>query len=183
MDRPSQEGHCLNTKKLSSEVYVAQDSASKVNRKYLNFLKEQALLSTKNKCRLLLHSNIDERLHEMLIVHAQAQYICPHKNVDSHKSHHIIEGQMAYIIFDDTGNITDHFIMGSAQTDDIFMIRLSDAKYHTMIPLTQTVAYIETILGPFKGASYAPWAPSEQDIEAGKEYLKNVCTKIGIDLP
>jgi len=75
--------------------------------------------------------------------------------------------------------VIDHFKMAEAGADGVFMMRLSNECYHTLIPLTDTVAYIETILGPFKGTKYAPWSP-EAGAPGADEYFKDLCARVGL---
>jgi hypothetical protein len=48
------------------------------------------------------------------------------------------------------------------------MIRLNQPYWHTIIPLTEHLAFIESIIGPFTGNQFAPWAPSPDQGAAGR---------------
>ena len=60
------------------------------------------------------------------------------------------------------------------------MLRLNEACFHTLIPITEVVVYIETLLGPFTGRVDAPWAPKEEENILAQEYVSNICNTLHI---
>lgn len=167
-----------NTRKINDEVFVAHNRTVKVTRQDIAYLKRKAKENKGRKCRLLLHQDINDALHEMLIVHAKGQYIRPHKNVHSSKSYYIIEGSLACILFSNEGQVTDHIVMSEVSNNDVVFMRMSESRYHTLLPITDTVVFIETILGPFRGTTYAPWAPSEGESPKVQAYHENLKRKL-----
>jgi cupin fold WbuC family metalloprotein len=166
--------------RLNDEVFVAVGDTVKITGGVLDTVENAALKSEQSKCRLLLHKGADDSLHQMLIVNPQ-KYIRPHRNIDSAKSWHIIKGRMVFVRFDDEGDVIDYCQMDCQHTHNPFMIRLSDSCFHTLIPITKKVTYIETILGPFKGTIYASWAPEDNDALASKRYYDNLCNIVGVE--
>ena len=171
----------MNLTELNEEVFTTSDSVVKLTREDTAVLLAQAGRNRRAKCRLLMHRDTSDPLHEMLIVHRMGKYIRPHKNVNSSKSFTLIEGSLECILFSDEGEISDHFRMGVYNSQDSFSVRLSDSCFHTLIPLSESVVFIETILGPFQGTTYAPWAPSEEDELNGPAYFKILCEMTGIN--
>lgn len=170
----------MNLTELNEEIFMASDSVVKVTRTDTAVLLTRAQVNRRSRCRLLMHRSKNDLLHEMLIVHRKGQYIRPHKNVTSSKSFTVIGGSLECIIFSEDGEITDHFRMGDYASQDCFLVRLSDSCFHTLIPLTESVVFIETILGPFQGTTYAPWAP-EEDGEDTEAYFQRLCEMTGIN--
>lgn len=165
---------------ITPGVFVVNDVIANPNIDIINELKKSADKNPKKKSRLLLHQNIEDPLHQMVIVHSQGQYIRPHKNIFSAKSWQIVEGKLVFLCFSDNGELMKHVYMSSVADGDAFIVRLSESFFHTLIPLTDKTIIVETILGPFKGTTYASWAPSEEDTTAATKYQKQLCQKIGI---
>jgi len=161
-------------------VFVVKDVIAKPNLAIVDGLKSHANENPQQKSRLLLHQNIKDSLHQMLIVHSKGQYIRPHINTVSAKSWQVVEGKLALLYFSDSGELIDHVFMSSITDGDAFMVRLSESFFHTLIPITNKTVIVETILGPFTGTTYASWAPIEEDTNAADSYVKHYCQKIGI---
>ena len=172
----------MNANELNDEVWVAREPVVAVSSEDVRFLKEKAGVNARSKSRLLLHESVDSALHEMVIVHSKGQYIQPLRNVGTSKSFHLIEGTTVCVIFSDDGKIISHHVLSQYEGDNEFMIRISDDSYHTLIPLTDKVVFLEAILGPFVRAPRAPWAPDEEDTPEAREYFKNLCSALNISL-
>ena len=172
----------FNLKELSKEVFVSEASIVNVSKEITDFLKTRAKQNKKKKCRLLLHQNSDESLHEMLIVHTKGQYIRPHINIGRSKSWHVIEGALVCVLFTENGDVADHWTIGDYNLKECYMTRLSDKYYHTLVPMTDTVTFIETTIGPWKETTYASWSPNETDHIQAQIYFHKLCQSIGIDL-
>ena len=155
--------------KLSDEVFVASSQNAGVTKQDVDFLKAKARNNQRGKCRLLLHQSPNDTLHEMVIVHTEGGYIRPHKNFTGDKSFSVIEGAFALVSFDDQGTVISHQRVAAYPEGDVFTVRLTDTRYHTLINLTQQVVFLETCLGPFKGSQWADWAPEEGTPE-GQEF-------------
>ena len=49
----------------------------------------------------------------------------------------------------------------------IFFLRFERPVFHTIVVLSDTVTFIETIRGPHRETKYAPFAPAPEDEKAG----------------
>lgn len=162
----------MNATKLSDEVFLAQSPVVSVTKEDIQFLKARAIENPRGRCRLLLHQDVNDTLHEMVIVHTEGGYIRPHKNFTGDKSFSVVEGAFALVSFDEDGNVTGHQVVAAYPEGGVFTVRLTDSRYHTLVNLTPQVVFIETCLGPFKGSQYAPWAPEEGTPEAQDYHQK-----------
>ena len=160
----------MEATKLNDEVYLARSPIGQVTRDDIQFLKNKAMENPRGKCRLLLHQNVDDVFHEMVIVHTQGKYIRPLKNVVGGKSFSVIEGAFSLVSFDGLGNVVSLQNVGEYSAGGVFTVRISDNRYHTLVNLTRQVVFIETCLGPFKGSEFAPWAPEEGTVESVSYY-------------
>ena len=166
---------------VNPEVYVAKDGIVKPTLEAVAELKARALDTPRKRCRLLLHRSIDDTLHQMIIVNGRSSYVRPHRNVTSSKSWQIVEGRLTFVRFDDEGRVVEHCFLGTAPDTDSLVIRLSESCYHTLIPLTDQCVFLETILGPFRGTTYAPWAPEESNAPQARAYFRQLCRAVGVE--
>jgi len=136
----------------------------------LDRLREQALRHRQKKARILLHGDPGNSLHEMLITHCNGSYIRPHINEYSAKSFLVFEGEMMIFFFDESGKISDRYRLTPPQSGGDFMLRIQDPVFHTLVVMSETVTFLETILGPHEQTRYASFAPGPNN-EAAIEYF------------
>ena len=94
-----------NYRQQNSEVLYTKDTISTVNRPDVKNLKILFINNERKRIRLCTHSDSNQVLHEMLIVHGKSTYVHPHKHPGKSESTHIIEGLVDIILFDDDGRI------------------------------------------------------------------------------
>jgi cupin fold WbuC family metalloprotein len=169
----------MNDRMINKEVYAAIKPIVLVADQQVDFLTKKAACNPSGKCRLLLHGDPESELHQMLIVHSRGKYIQPHINEVSAKSFHMVRGAMTCVFFDVWGTISASHALGEAGDDRPFLLRVSDKRYHSLITETETAVFLETILGPFQGTTYASWAPEPNTKEAEK-YFENICRQVDI---
>ena len=107
----------------------------------------------------------------MLIVHSFGQYIQPHINLDSAKSFVVLDGKMAVVLFNNEGVISDHVQLGVSDGTSAFFLRLDDPVFHTVVPISTTVTFLETSKGPHVRTHYAPFAPAPNDTSRSEKYM------------
>jgi len=149
--------------KINDEVLYTTEPVTQVNADDIARLKEMAKANPRRRVRLCGHLDAEDRLHEMLIVHSRGNYVPPHRHPGKSESFHIVEGALAVIVFTDGGEVTDVVRMGPPGSGDAFFYRLSEVRYHTVIPMSDMVVFHETTNGPFRREEmeFAPWAPGE----------------------
>jgi len=141
-----------------------------------SILKELCSLAegtTRGRIRLCAHTENDEQVHEMFIVHPQDAYIQPHKHLGKSESLLILSGETDYFIFDDDGAILRKIVMGDYQSEKCFFFRLQEPLFHSMIIRSKTLVFLEITKGPFhrEDTVYAEWAPSVDDCEAVTKFF------------
>ena len=166
----------MKMKQFNEEVYFPDEKIIKLDRSDINNLREAAKYTKRSRMRLCAHGSIDEKIHEMFIIHNKETYVTPHKHLAKSESFHIIEGNANVVIFDDAGNVTEVIPMGDYSSGRIFYFRLSDPYYHTLLIESDHLIFHETTNGPFKRSDtiVAPWAPGEENITAQKEFIKHI---------
>ena len=151
--------------KINSAVEVALSSVVRVDQKLINRVVERAKLAPRGRARVLLHLGKKDTLHEMLIALPERSCDVPHINFKSGKSFHVLQGEMSLITFSLKGKTAKCLRIGAKPSSGCIMVRLNKPFWHTIIPHTKTVVFIETILGPFTGNRFAPWCPKKNSQE------------------
>lgn len=163
-------------KRINDEVFVAEDQIVQVDRSQLETLKAQAACNPRRRARICAHKDVQDRLHEMLIVLAKGAYVRPHKHLHKPESFHVIEGTATVIFFDETGNAAEIIRIGEPESGGTFYFRNDDPRYHTQIVSSDFLVFHETTNGPFNRADtvFAPWSPEESDVVAVKAFMEKL---------
>lgn len=161
---------------FNEEVLFANEIIVKVDVQDIELLKEKAKHNQRKRIRLCTHKDVEDKLHEMLIVHTKETYVRPHKHLNKSESFHIIEGLVDVVIFDENGNVTEVIQMGDYASGRRFYYRISDAYYHTLLIRSDVLVFHETTNGPFRRSEtvFAPWAPEEKDSLAKEKFIKQL---------
>jgi cupin fold WbuC family metalloprotein len=157
----------------SAEVRYATDAIVLVDAGDVRDLKAAAGENARRRIRLCAHHGIDDRVHEMLIVHASGTYVRPHKHQGKSESFHVIEGEVDVVVFADDGGVADVIRMGAFASGRPFFYRIAEPLYHTLLIRSDVLVFHETTSGPFQRADtvFAPWAPEDSEGDGVRRYL------------
>lgn len=164
----------VNVTEIHEEILYTLDDITQVSKDDIEWLKAKALGNKRERVRLCAHRDLQDAVHEMLIVHTKGTYIRPHRHPNKSESFHIIEGSLDIVIFDESGEVTDVINMGEYSTGARFFWRLSESYFHAVIPRSDIVVFHETTSGPFVRATSnvpAPWSPEEDNPVSTGEYI------------
>jgi len=137
-------------------------------------IKQLEKLSNENgSARICLHHNVDDNLHDMVIVEKFGRYCKPHFHINNDETIHIISGALIIVIFDENGGVLESGILRKNE-----LIRIEKKTYHTVTPLTEYVAYHESKSGPFRRNETvsAKWSPLNGSLE-GENFVKDIVTR------
>lgn len=170
----------MQMKQLNNEILYPDDQIIKVGRQDIEFLKEKAGCNKRKRIRLCAHMDVEDKIHEMLIVHAKNTYVRPHKHLEKSESFHVIEGSVDVVVFNESGDIIDIVEMGDYLSGRIFYFRISDPYYHTILITSDFLVFHETTKGPFKKSDtvFAPWAPDESNIVGQKKLMERLSIEV-----
>ena len=170
----------MRVRKFNEEVLYGDEAVVKVSRADMESLKERAQLNPRKRVRLCAHKDIDDKVHEMLIVHTKDTYVRPHKHLTKSESFHVIEGSVNVVIFDEVGGIAEVIQMGDYSSGRRFYYRLSEACYHTLLISSDFLVFHETANGPFRRSDtiFASWAPDENDTAAQKQFMERLAQAV-----
>lgn len=167
-------------KEMSKEVYYATDNITKLSNIDIDFLKEKMDSNDLDRIRICSHKDINDKLHEMFIVHRKGTYVRPHKHLNKSESAQIIEGSAYLVVFDDKGGITDITRLGDYSSGHKFYYRMNNAFYHTLFITSDYFLFHETTEGPFNKSDsvFAPWSPDKDDKETVKKFMDNLAQSV-----
>lgn len=163
----------MRVKQLNEEVMFTIDGSVDIRQRDIEELKDKAGHNQRKRIRLCAHLNVDDKVHEMFIVHTRDTYVRPHKHLAKAESIHVIEGSCQVILFDDAGNITQIVEMGDYSSGKAFFHRTAEPQFHTLLIPSDYLVFHETANGPFVPAdtAFPGWAPDLSEETAGAEYM------------
>lgn len=168
----------------SEEVFYAEPGLTLVDRTTIDFLKRAAAANRRRRSRLCVHRDIEDVVHEMLIVHVRDAYVRPHKHVGKSESLHVIEGSATMVTFTEQGDPSGYEPLGEAASGRRFFYRMPEGVYHTLLIESDWFVFHEATRGPFDKAQtlFAPWSPEESDAAAVRRFTRALCEESGAGL-
>lgn len=141
---------------------------------------EEARHSPRRRKNFNFHPSLDDNPHRFLNVMLRGTYIAPHRHLDPPKSESflVLEGRIAFFLFDDAGNPEHRFVLGAS--GPALGIDIPPGVWHTLAVLSPHAVCFEVKPGPYSPASdkeFAPWSPREGDPGAAA-YLEALVTSV-----
>ena len=166
----------MSINKFNEEVLFQKDDIVRLRGGDIDQLKSAANRNQRQRIRLCTHGDVNDRLHEMFIVHAKDTYVRPHKHLGKMESFHVIEGAVDVLVFDNAGTITSVTGMGDYKSGKPFYHRISTPAFHTLLILSEVLVFHEVTNGPFRSEEtvFAPWSPDEADRPGVSEFMANL---------
>jgi len=153
----------------------------KIHTQLLDATSAKAKASARKRMNHNFHTELTDTLQRMLNALEPDTYIRPHKheNPDKHEVFILLRGKAAAFEFDDTGNVTDTFILDPLQGN--FGVEIAPKVWHTVISLAENSMVYELKDGPYQpidDKNFASWSPEETS-DYRFEYLQSLRKKIG----
>jgi len=170
----------MKLREINEEVLYADDPVVRIDKIVLEDLKDRAKQNKRKRVRICSHIDVDDIVHEMLIVHARDTYVRPHKHIGKSESFHIVEGTANVIIFTDKGGIRDIVGLGESTSEKNFYFRINQSYYHTLQIISEYLIFHETTSGPFNRSDtvFPTWAPQECEAEAVETFMQKLSNEI-----
>jgi cupin fold WbuC family metalloprotein len=161
------------TKVFNEEVLYAEEDTVKVDSDDIVRLVESSKKNQRRRIRLCTHQDVDNPLHEMIIIHERDTYVRPHRHPGKSESFHVIEGLVDIVLFADDGTVDEVIPMGDYQSGLKFYYRLRQPLYHTLVIHSEILVFHETTNGPFRKENtiFASWSPEEGDQDGAESFL------------
>jgi len=115
------------------------------------------------------HSSPNDNAHRFLNVLLYGSYIRPHRHLHPPKAESflVLEGAADMLLFDDHGEVTARFRVGSESPEGrLWGVDLPAGVWHTAVSRSPKCVCFEVKTGPWDPASdkeFALWAPAEND--------------------
>jgi cupin fold WbuC family metalloprotein len=150
-----------------------------LNKALFQDLIERAQRSPRLRINHNFHASMEDNPHRFLNVMAKGTYIAPHRHLDPPKAESfvVLDGEVAFFIFDDAGEVVRTEILGG----DPIGIDLAPGVWHTLSPVSAYAVCYEVKPGPYSAANdkdFAPWAPREGDSGVAG-YLEKLMSSLG----
>ena len=154
----------------NGDVYIADAINFRLTKDNVSNLIDQAQDAPRQRARICAHRRPDEAVHEMFIAHHKTAYVRPHKHREKTESILILVGEVDYLIFDESGNVSECYRLSDYSSGLSFYHTTRMALYHSLIVRSEWVVFLEITKGPFdpEDTVWAKWSPSEDDIDLPK---------------
>lgn len=148
-------------------------------------LLDQTTVAAKASPRLRMNHNFHEDTNDPLnrLINAiePDSYIRPHRhlNPDKEEIFFLLRGKAAFFLFDDEGNITDKLVL--SPEEGVYGAEIAAGVWHCLLVLESGTVVYEVKRGPFAPLSpdnFAPWSPPVEDVDAVKEYMDYLRSKV-----
>jgi len=143
----------INITKKNNRVYYLKNSLSLISYQSIMILKEIALSRKIPICRICMHTNDNESIHEMIMIHTIATSVGPLRQNKQSISYHIINGKLKLSECNDNGKIINSHILDINHIDNkqkYNSIRMKANLYRKVQSLTDETVFLEIANGPFK---------------------------------
>jgi cupin fold WbuC family metalloprotein len=140
---------------------------------YIKFFERKNL----ENYRFCCHKNINDKLHQMFIIHKKNYYIRPHKHLNKIETVFLIKGKIQFIRFTNKGNISEVINLSSNNSISTnFFVSVPKNSYHMMLIKSPIAVFLESTLGPFKKRDtfFPEWSPDRSEEEEIKKYIKKI---------
>jgi cupin fold WbuC family metalloprotein len=140
-------------------------------------LLERARKSPRLRTNHNFHGSMEDNPHRFLNVMLKGTYITPHRhrNPPKAESFLVVNGELAFFTFDDSGQIAGVHVLGRNPIG----IDIQPGVWHTLAVLSDHAICFEVKPGPYSvlnDKDFATWAPREGDPNAS-EYLERLISE------
>lgn len=138
--------------RTNDETFYAVDGLLSISDAELAVLKAEMVNTPRQRLRICTHANADAALHEMFVCYTRSTAIAPHKHVGKDETFYVIEGDMDFILYNDTGDVKQILPMGPPGSGKAFCVRVPASTFHSVRVNSDFVVLHEATRGPFDRA-------------------------------
>jgi len=165
----------------STCIIQSTDAVAVIDAGTVRRMRDLAVTSPDGRARLCLHHALSDPVQEMIMALTSANCYPVHRHRDKAESYHILDGDLAILIFDDHGKVVQRELLSSSAQDAGKAARISPMLWHAVIALSPVVVFHETTSGPFRAgqSETAPFCP--EGIPERQAFFKRAA--VGMRLP
>ena len=133
-----------------------------VPRALLDELAAKAAASPRARAHHNIHASAADPVQRFLVVTQRDSYFRPHRHTTRAELAVLLRGEVDVLTFDDHGRVTARERVGARS--EALAYETPPGTWHTLVPLTDGVAFLEVKEGPYDPATateFAAWAPPE----------------------
>ncbi len=156
-----------NTCIIQSEDAIAVVDAAGIRR-----MRDLAQESPDGRARLCLHHALSEPVQEMIMALTSANCYPVHRHRDKAESYHILDGDLAILIFGDDGQVSRRELLSATVSGAAKALRISPMIWHAVIALSPIVVFHETTSGPFRPGQSETASFCPEDIPERQAFFK-----------
>ena len=148
----------------------------------IEFLKSAASKTPRKRARLCLHNNVQDPVHEMVIVHHQDSYVRPHMHKKKEESLQILEGSAKALFFNPKGGIKNILNMSCRDISESnlpYFYRIPSKMIHSLLIKSEWLIFHEVTAGPFNtdDLDFPGWAPDGTNLVESLAWLRGLALK------
>ncbi|WP_031568398.1 WbuC family cupin fold metalloprotein [Rheinheimera texasensis] len=133
-------------------------------------LLDAAAQSPRRRAFKNLHQDFAEAVQRVVIAIQPDSYVPPHRHVEAHQWELfvVLAGSIDFCQFDDAGQLISRSTIVAGST--LAGLELAPGIWHSIVAAPGGAVFLEVKQGPFDPAQpryFAPFAPTEQDLQAG----------------
>ncbi len=140
------------------------ENVKTISRDLFEQLLAKARQSPRKRVNHNFHASLSDNPHRFLNVMLRGSYFTPHRHLNPPKPETflVLEGRLAFVMFDDAGQIIRCTLLGSGLP--VLGIDIEPGIWHTLVVLSEHCICFEVKPGPYEATAdkeFAPWAPQE----------------------
>lgn len=145
--------------RTSDEAFYATEGLIAIRASDMDVLRTEVCKTPRQRVRICTHANVDEILHEMFVCYTRDTQIAPHKHVGKDETFYVMEGDMDFIVYNDTGDVKEILPMGDPKSGKAFCVRVPKDTYHKVVLNSDYCILHEATPGPFarEDTVWAKW--------------------------
>jgi cupin fold WbuC family metalloprotein len=130
--------------------------------KLIDELAAKAAASPRRRAHFSIHDSSADLVQRFLVVGQADTYFRPHLHRTNSELAIVLRGQMDLVTFDEAGHVLTR--QGIGEGTGRFAYETESGTWHTLVPVTAPLAFLEVKQGPYDPAvavNFAAWAPAE----------------------
>ena len=127
-------------------------------------LAAKAAASPRRRAHFNIHASAADPVQRFLVVAQADTYFRPHLHRTNAELATVLKGRLDLITFDEAGRVLARYGIGEGTGQ--FAYETDSGTWHTLVPVSGPVAFLEVKQGPYDpatAADFAAWAPPEGD--------------------
>ena len=138
-------------RKKNERVYYALNLPARFSNQQMLLLRALARARGHPICRVCLHQEDAEPVHEMLMIHTGPIVVGPLRQHNKTSiTYHALDGEAIVKLHDQTGEVTEEMVVSSKSPNHFTCCRLDAGMFRSIQSTSDYFLFLEVALGPFQ---------------------------------